>query len=416
MKKLKFSLAIAVSAALISTSALADSWDITQNAAPGSNTTMTQDGATQNQSVQAMNAINTAPAVTTNVQGSQTATLQAHTLILDQAGTTETSTQAVNYLSTDTIGVTGTAFTQDYTGTGTVTLNQDTATLGADNLQAVNTARGVTVTELEQGGSTANTASTITLNQDTSAANTQAVNNVTASTDLTKATQVAVATGNFSLNQDGSGAQTQAVNRAVGGTNAIGTLSQTATGGSSATTMNQLGTGVSTQALNMATGEGVSATSTQTATGSLTMIQGATGAAVGNGSVQAVNYLKSIDAGVVASATQSLGSGADTISLTQHDSSTGTIQAGNLIDMTSGNASAALTAGIQNITTTDALTLAQNNTGSSLQAGNGVLTNNTGANTGGTITQGVTAGSLAMTQTSGSSSIQAANYVGITPN
>ena len=235
---------------------------------------------------------------------------------------------------------------------------------------------------------------------------------ITAAT-LTEATQTTAPTGTLSLSQSGTGANTQAANRADGGSNAIGTLRQTTTN-TVAGTMNQDGgTGKKTQALNMANGAGVTTSTTQTTTGELAMNQGST-TAVADDSQQAANLLKSTGTGNVELATQTLGAvgAAKDFTLAQVKTGTaGTVQAGNLIDMSEATGAGALTASDQKVITTGTLILAQNasTVTNGIQAGNAILT---GANTGGSATQAVTATNLVMTQGSAIDSFQAANYLG----
>jgi hypothetical protein len=282
---MKLKLAAAIAAALLSSTAMADSWDVTQTSTPTTSTTMTQEGNTSASSVQAMNAVNSDTATVTSSSTGQKVILGTTALQLDQQGTTENSTQAANYLKGNVIGATGTPFKQTHSGSGTVTLNQNTSTLGAGNLQAVNAAKGATVTDLTQELDAG--VGAVTLNQATAGQNTQAINSLEATTTLTKATQTVTPTGRLILNQAGAGSQTQAANLVRGG--AIGgNLSQTTAAGSAATEMNQTGSGTSTQALNMidatsADGSSTAGTAIQTATGALTMKQsGSNGIQTGN--------------------------------------------------------------------------------------------------------------------------------------
>ena len=164
MQHMKLKLAAAVTAALLSTTAMADSWTITQDTKPGSNTTVTQNGATSTGSVQAMNAINGVA----NAAGTQTAAMTTKTLTLKQEGTTTGSTQAANYVKGTNIGTdASTALTQQHTGTAadaSITLTQNPTT-GTGNTQAVNTAQGTTeIINLMQG---ATNSAEIALTQET---------------------------------------------------------------------------------------------------------------------------------------------------------------------------------------------------------------------------------------------------------
>jgi hypothetical protein len=402
-------LSIAILAALGSTTANAESWLVTQQVTLGSATTMTQNGTTSAGSVQAMNAFN-APSAAGQLNA--TTTLGTNTLILNQEGSTTSSTQAVNYSKSKTYGSDMGAPKKILSSTAAVTLNQTAS--GTNNTQTINDSNATTL--YGEGQEIASTVTTVKMNQETTGANTQTINNAVATTKIDTLSQTAEVTSSFDLNQAGAGSQTQAVNRIMGGTTASDYLTQTVTGGSAATTMDQTSTGVSTQALNMSSSIGISNKATQSSTGALKMTQGASGAAVGNGSVQAGNYLRSTGVGVINNVDQDLGSGDNAISLIQTASSVGTVQAGNIIDLQSSESAAALTASTQDITTTGTLTLTQTATGYALQAGNAILTSNGGANTGGAGTQTIAVGTLAMTQTNGITSFQAANYVGIAPD
>ena len=141
--------------------------------------------------------------------------------------------------------------------------------------------------------------------------------------------------------------------------------------------------------------------------------QGAT-TPVGDGSRQAGNYLKS--KGAVSKVSQTLGkaSSAKAIELQQSSTigSTKTVQAGNLIDLSTANSG--LTDGSQTITAdgaaTGELNLGQANTGKVLQAGNAVVTD--GLGTGGKLSQTGTLTKLTMLQDAATGSFQATNYLG----
>ena len=163
----------------------------------------------------------------------------------------------------------------------------------------------------------------------------------------------------------------------------------------------------------MASGEGVTTSVKQTANGVITLNQGNSTTVVGNASVQAGNYLVG-GAGVVNKPQQTFGSIGDNASLTQIKSANSTVQAGNLIDMTSSGATAKLVEDSTNKAQTidlgtATLTLQQTSTTSALQAGNAVLTGN---NLGGKVTQAVSATAINLTQTDASASKQATNFVG----
>lgn len=172
---------------------------------------------------------------------------------------------------------------------------------------------------------------------------------------------------------------------------------------------------------------GTAGTTAQTAQGPIKLQQGTvatydsatppalegTGTGAGDDSVQAANYLVQTGA---STATQTLGNADNNITLQQHKGTSGLAQAGNLIDVTGSSgiltATGASNAGGQVISTTGRLKMDQLDTGKVLQAGNAVLSTNAGTN-GGTLIQKATVGELAMLQTKGVGSFQAANYLGV---
>jgi len=287
-----------------------------------------------------------------------------------------------------------------------VALNQTQSedTQAVNNIDATDMV-GPAVADVAQ---TVSPGTSLTLSQTGSGTNnTQAGNRaaVTGATGALSATQLVAPGASLTLTQTETGSgNTQAANLADSAYE-IGTLSQTVTGGSAATAMDQDGAGVNTQALNMATAGdgGVTTSTTQAVTGDLTMQQGVA-SAVGDGSVQAANYL--VSTGTVVLATQSLGGGSEAISLEQNASGTGSVQAGNLMDFSA--ASAELTDGAQSIDGASLDLNQHDTTAGALQAGNAVLTGGTG----GTIAQTVTVDTLTMAQTNAVGSFQAANYVG----
>lgn len=426
MQHIKLKLAAAITAALLSTNAMADTWEVTQTTTPGSSTTITQDDAVASSgiaSVQAMNATNSA---TAKIKGTQTAAMAGNTLLLKQTGSTADSTQAANYAKAGTIGdTTGTttALTQKYTGTATIDLEQKTGDLsGVGNLQAVNAADAATVTSLTQNvgavaGTPASAGTAVTLTQTTSGANTQAINNINATTALVTATQDVAPGSKLTLTQGGASTGTQAANRAVAAS-VTGTLTQNVKVGTaiaSEAALTQTTTAAGTQALNMASVGTVSTggSSVQSVKGQVTMKQGDT-AKAGDGSLQAGNYLKvtgTTTAGV-ASATQNFGDGTADLDLQQKLSSAGTVQAGNIIDM--GAAEGALTQGTQHIANTDKkLSLTQTGaTSKGIQAGNlAKASSGTGSTT--KIDQDIATGAAAVDiqQVGGTNAIQAGNLI-----
>ncbi|QTR50524.1 hypothetical protein [Candidatus Thiothrix anitrata] len=329
MQHMKLKLAAAITAALLAGSVQAETWEITQTTTPGAATTMSQDGATAAGSVQGMNVIKSTTA-TVNQAATGTAQTAAVTGLttLNQTGTTENSTQALNYISVDTIGATG-AFAQSETGTLGATLNQ--------------TATGT-------GG------------------NTQAVNTATATTEITTLTQ-SNGGGPVELNQTAAAVDgIQAVNNAESAV--LGTIDQDVT----STTLGLVQTGGSgkTQAGNRAVSEGAVTEITQTVTPSGAVTLGQNGTALST-------------------------------------------QAGNLLDLTGSDG--ALADGTQEFTATAGVTMTQGTTSAvetSVQAGNATLTGANNAD-GNVLVQSLSAATLAMTQTDATTSIQAANYLGGLP-
>ena len=178
MKIIKFSLAVAISTAILSTSAMADSWKVTQDvdvSAVGANTTLTQTNtaaAGTSGSVQSLNNINldTTDGII-DTGSTQTVKAGANTLNLIQAASTDTSKQAANRAVAKTV----TDLTQDVQMTaGTIKLDQNAATL-ATNTQAVNEVNGEVITKLEQ--KITSTGTTLDMNQEgASTQNTQVGN------------------------------------------------------------------------------------------------------------------------------------------------------------------------------------------------------------------------------------------------
>ena len=445
-------LAAAIAAALMMmNTAQADTWEITQGAVITTDTTVTQNDSTAG-ARQAINAINSTSAT---VEGTQTISNGTTKLTLEQTGASANATQAANYLNATNVATgANTTFIQSQTGGGAVSLDQTDASLGTANRQAVNMVDGTgTIDGLTQ---TVDTGTTVTLTQETAADNLQAINHLEAgevkglalqeakpdsisltqkgaggtngqiqavnnikASQLTQAKQETAPSVGLSLEQNSTGSNTQAANRADGGTtNAVGDLTQVVTFGTGTNTITQNNSGVQTQALNMAiTDKGVNGTSgiDQSVDNSAANIQFEQGqnTPVGDGSRQAGNYLKS--KGSVSKVTQTLGktSSIKAIALKQTQAgATQTVQAGNLIDLSTANSG--LTSGTQTIiadgATTGELNLNQAGTAAVLQAGNAVITDGTG--TGGTLSQTGTLTKLTMLQDAATGSFQATNYLG----
>ena len=436
MQHMKLKLAAAITAALLSTNVLADSWAVTQETTPGAaaGTTMLQNGASGSVttgSVQAMNVVNS---TTATVTGTQDADMTAGDLTLDQAGATTNSTQAANYAKSLKIGD-STAFTQSHKGAKAITLNQaDVASggsapaasvgpLGSGNLQAVNTAHAVgTGSDLKSLTQNVTQAVSVKLNQTAGTANTQAVNNAETAEGSTSVTQNATPTGtdaDLTLTQSGAGNKVQAANRMMGGTTKVGTVVQSAGTNAKDTKMKQDGSGKNTQAMNMAVVQGVTTKVEQAVVGKVEMKQGET-STPGNGSLQAGNYFKSTGSAEVTLAKQKMGNASvtDGITLKQTkgdgDATDGvTSQIGNLVDMSASTG--ALTKATQEMVSGATITLEQSGAvATATQAGNAVRLGGTGAQTVGDVTtpQTVSAVTLDMDQnaTTGKA-IQAGNLI-----
>lgn len=436
MQHMKLKLAAAVTAALLSTNVLADSWAVTQTTdinAASAETTVSQTKATAS-SVQGLNTVNfaTSGGNTTAVSGTQDITPTA-ALTLQQTDANASSTQAGNYASAATIGSTTsgseTNLTQKFTGTAAVNLKQDTALTSTGNTQGMNVAKAGSIDDLRQelGASAGGQASTVTLTQNAAGSNTQAANVIDATTTITKATQYVKPGTQLILNQGGTSTGYQAANYAKA-TTLTGTaaLTQTVDDGShtNGTAVTQTTTGAAaTQGLNMALISGTgSGKVTQNVKGKVAMGQGVaaevgspevTAITVGAGSIQAGNYIKADAAGAsLTSPVQNFGDDSDTVALTQNNGGSGTTQAGNMIDMNASTATLAspdqnLENGAKNITLTQIST-----TAGSIQAGNLIKTSSsTGAVN--TATQDIsTTGTLTLNQNQGAvTSLQSGNAV-----
>ena len=407
---IKLKLAAAVTAALLSTNAMADSWDVTQGTTVGHDTEVKQNGA----SAGALQALNAVSSTTATVKGTQTVDMGANKLTLTQGGTTGTSTQAANYIATPTLDTTTLAtnttanVTQKSAGTGAIELNQkdtaavaasgstpavDAATLGAQNTQAFNMVKGKTVDKLEQLVTSGSTA--INLNQETT----------TGSSDATPSANKNTQTLN-NVEANVTDAEVKAVTQKA----------STGSGSTTGIALSQKGAGIKqVQAVTRISGAKITGTVNQDIQGILKLTQGGT-ATVGAGSVQAGNYV--VSTGAISGVRQTIGatSADKNVTLEQNysngnDTNGAVIQAGNLIDTSVTGSSLATTT--QNMYTGGTMTLAQTSTGKALQAGNAVLTGNDSATN--AVTQNFEVTQLAMTQTGASGSRQATNYVGVAP-
>lgn len=396
--KNKIKLSLAITAALMSNTVFADSWDLTQTTILETDTELTQTGTTSNGSVQSLNAINMGDTSVIESLTNQTSEMDALTLKLTQSGSTEASTQTANYAKAASIGDASGTVTQEHIGVGNITLNQTTS--GTANTQAVNAAEATTtIANLTQE---VNTTETVTLEQSaTGANNIQAVN--AASGAVINLSQEVSPTVALDMNQAGE-SSTQAANLLDAAGKDVEVMQQDIID-TPTITLDQTGSGTSVQAGNMVSAANIDDMQQSIDGDSIDLTQGGA-AAVGDSSVQAGNYL--VTTGDVALASQILGDGVDdVIRLDQNKSGLGTIQAGNLLD--ASDVGAIIGDGTQAVIA-DSLTMTQDDTTTALQAGNAVLTGGDGS-----VIQEITVGSLNMTQTSASGSFQVANYAGVKP-
>lgn len=313
-----------------------------------------------------LQAVNAADVKSVTGAVTQAATTGATNINLNQNNQTN-SQQFVNYLtSTGTVA----SVTQDYLNSGkTATLVQDMATTSQQALNAIEMTGGADV--LTEGTQTV-TLTTLSLSQGETAANT---------------------------------GSSQAANLLLSG-NDIAEASQTVTADIDVT--QELGTG-NLQAVNLAAGIDITTSLTQTINGATdTFEQGSNGAAT---NTQAGNYLAVGAAGTVASVVQ--GYSATTSVIMDQDDITSGVQGLNVIDASASGVT--VTSADQNVTV-PSLTMRQGQDGAtttSVQAGNAVITD--AVATGGAVDQDLSVTTLAMTQTNGNKSIQAANYVGSMP-
>lgn len=446
MNKRFTAVSLTLGALALATGAQADSWNVTQKVHAVEETTLTQ-GQGNTSAVQAMNAVSKADL--NSVQ--QTVYLGGASLDLVQTDAaltgTQGSVQAANYINAGTLSVAGIAadeagrhFNQELTGAA-ATLNLSQTTQGDGNAQAINYATASTIAALTQGV-TLSSGGTITLSQDALGENSlQAVNAgiaVAAINDLEqevgdvstvtldqtasnsgnhqavnhaaseKIVDLAQGVGTITLDLEQGGANnTQAANHAVSTGSIEGTLVQSAT--ALHTDLDQAG-GSNLQAVNA-----VEAAVVTSETGSIRQsVYNGTGvfrqglAVSASASTQAGNYLDVAENGAIASVTQ-VYDAASSATLEQ-DSVTYSVQGLNVVDASASGVtitSASQSADVPALTLTQGAT---SGTSAAIQAANAVITS--AAASGGTVDQEVFTTSLAMTQTNGSHSIQAANFVG----
>lgn len=364
-------------------------------------------------------------------------------LVLDQTSGTS-NVQVGNYAQATT--VVDTLLSQKTDASGMIDMDQDTA--GEGNLQAVNAAdvksvtvavtqaatTGATNINLNQNNQTnsqqfvnyltstgtvvsvtqdyQNSDKTATLVQDEATTSQQALNAIvmTGGTDeLTDGTQTVTLT-TLSLSQGKITANTgssQAANLLLSGYD-IAEASQTVTADIDVT--QELGTD-NLQAVNLADGIDITTSLTQKINGTSDIFKQGSAATATNTNTQAGNYLAVGAAGTVASVVQDYSATASVIM--DQDNITSGVQGLNVIDASASGVT--VTSADQNVTV-PSLTMRQGRdvaTTTSVQAGNAVITD--ALATEGAVDQEVSVTSLAMTQTNGNRSIQAANYVGSMP-
>lgn len=359
-------------------------------------------------------------------------------------------TQAANMVNS-----TGTITSATQTANPTAATLQQTSTGGSTNLQAINTVETTgTAAAVTTVGQTASPSGAMSLTQSNGSSSTQAANRVKATGNVGSATQTAKPTS-VSLTQSSSGTNNlQAINTldaasatsvtqeaattttgdtvltqsGSAGTGNVQAANRTAITGAVATTLGQTAGkvgqasklyqsgGGGKQALNMAE-VGSAAAVNQTAYGVATLDQGYTANfASAVASTQAGNALKATTGDV--KATQKFNfDNTNGIDLKQRRAVAGSVQAGNLIDVTASSTS--LSDGKQYLGNTDNATtaLALSQTGTStkaIQAGNAVISSGSNGSSN-TLTQTAYANQLAMTQSESSNSYQAVNYVGVAP-
>lgn len=347
-------------------------------------------------------AVNYAKA-TTSVGGTLTQSVATTGITLDQSATGTGNLQAVNAVDAAAVLAAAGSVGQSATTSGTgITLDQSA---GTSAFQTVNYLNSVGTVHLVSQNYL-NAGQTATLTQDATNASYQALNTIemTGSDVLTDGTQTVNLT-TLIMDQGKTTATTgssQAANLLLS-ENDIATATQTVTADIALTQQNG---GTSTQAVNLASAKDITTKLTQTVNGSAdTFIQNTEAAATG--SIQAGNFLEVAADGAITSVEQNYN--ATSATLTQ-DHRTTSIQGLNVIDASASLVT--LTAAVQNVAVTT-LTMDQGvtaGTSGSLQAGNAVLTA-TGA-TGGTVNQDVAVTTLAMNQENNTQSIQAANFVG----
>ena len=439
---------------------------------------LTQKPTVEDDSLQAVNAVQNATTITSLTQTVDNDTKGAGDIKLYQESGSNKLDQAVNYASAATItalaqqvstvdlGFTQTggnantqvgnhaivatsannALTQNVAASGNIALMQQTG--GEGNLQAVNAVDAAAVTTpgtVTQSATTGN--QKIDLTQTGQTSSQQFVNYLTSPGTVASVTQNYSNSGKAAnLLQNTTDNSNQALNaiEMTGATSVLETGTQTVN--LSSLDMGQGESEANTssfQAGNLLISAGTIASATQEVTADITLDQ-----AKGTGNVEAVNLASGK---TITSLSQTVTGLSDELNQGATDSEANT-QAGNYLDIAQGGAVTSvaqtynatsvimdqdnITSGVQGLNVIDAsasgvsvtsadqngdvptLTMRQGQyvaTQTSVQAGNAVITNADA--TGGTVDQDVSVTTtLAMTQTNATKSIQAANYVGYMPN
>lgn len=405
------SLSVAIAAALLSSSVIADSWTLTQTTTPNSVTNLTQ-SATTGGSVQALNDINAASTTSIAAGSKQTIAMEEARLKLTQDGAVGGSTQAANYAKAGILGGT-TAFTQEITDTtriGGNVMEQNTTTGSGGNTQAMNAAIATANTGVVKLKQSASFNGNLLISQGTTLGNNlQAINTVSTAgqtASMTDVEQTILTIGNTGIYFDQHNAPSSNVqtgNNADAGTNNMGTVNQSVTAGLVISMIQRQG-GQGLQALNRAVAVDVNDLD-QAVKSSGTQFRMTQRSSTGDNAVQVGNILTAN--GVITDVDQVSGDSDEVITMVQEGTGTGLVQAGNLID-TSGGGSISGSGATQDVT---AATLDMDQTaGSSLQVANALITGGTGS--GGTLDQSINVATLEMTQTDAAGSFQAGNYAG----
>ncbi|MFT5137172.1 MAG: hypothetical protein ACI8XV_002209 [Arenicella sp.] len=471
MKKMT-KVAVFITASFAASSASASDWNVTQAASITVAAPSITQGATTNvvSSNQAVNGIVLATGDDL-LTGSQTATIGSSAgIVLTQGGNVDSSNQAINLIQANGIGATS-EITQTVTQTGTSTtaLTQEDLDATGGNVQAANLSDATgNIVHLSQ---TYAESDSVALVQSSvvSAANTQGVNYATAGDSIGNATmgltQSVTVTNAASFTQGAGnvgGNNVQVGNGAVakGAMGAILNTVQTFTVSAANLDLTQSAgsAGSNTQAVNMISATGANSTINTGTAQTVTVTAGDTNflqdtsstdntqagnlanaagdidqlaqtfSASGANEVdfdqvptaasnrQAGNMAALTGAGAITDILQVFTSSTTTTDLNQTSTSGTLIQAGNLIDLGTGSITdAGVTQQFDALGGAVAMTQAGAATGN-LQALNGIVYDNTGADS--TVSQAltITATTFAMSQDAVTSSGQYGNFVGVKYN